>query len=1112
VMSTWSGLRASLIDAFEKGVPVQVVEFPEDSPDLVMAYNVSAHDVDSNSYKSTSLREMVIVANKWQTKTPGGDWAKVQSQLEAIYGSKKRMFVYRMIVAAQTMTEKVLEALEECAVPNSYIYENIFFVGQGADAQKRLSEESRIKCIEMLHDSSQSGQGMSAKVFVEEYCLPIWHAERWVAQKQREFGKLASLPAFQRVCNFLLSSKAKAAILSCMRQGVRLEGISAEQPGIEQCRLLIEDLQKLKTGNSKVASAVTDAEGQEGGGDGSGEGEQAQAATSGAATSSGDCGVAALGSVDADMDEFDPVKEAATRKTDAALQRFNVYASFDEMLKLLPGVILPSQKVLFFVDAPTSKTKIICELVDQVAALSQAVSSSKVRVLIPVGRRLDIVLAVDNTTKINMPKHESYWIQLTPGDTQSSRRKPESMQYLVPAADAKTMSIPVHISALASRAKRGEGTRLRCMCKECPLRPVEELRQMDSNPDAWADVTAEIDEDLKDCIEQEQVEDKEDPLGETLAEETALVPPGAKRDCVMDVWVFARPREFYKMAFDGVLRTEALTHFVYLTTTAHPAALLAASDINAQCHVLFKKVSKHSQAHGQHLLREAVFQEHYDAEKKSQTHTKRVLSAELSFVKVAAPEEQPIRFEEIAADESVSKWRAGYNLCPSTDMLQVEIPKLLSLELEAHSLGTTRAGTTRRLTTFKCLREEDTMCPIRCLIFSTPSAVSEFLNQGGNAALLDGPVVQIGGVLKNDGEGKATYYVIPVGVGRLLTDYRGNRKHANVILQAHPHVGPNDGFLSLKVRTHNFCGVAANTELYCDFGEYHVPGSSEGFGTPAKKFRGALDAYFEARDTSSGPTRSSTAPRVAAGGSKEGSKEGHETKGHETKGHETKGHETKGHETKAKGPEAKGHEAKGPEASTPAPTSQKSAGNETSLGSGAAAAGGDVIGKPLGLLLKVSDSGEMTLLQPEGSKVNKKVPPKTVLMTFTQGRIDEPSAGAPDAGCFEFVFTKPANQIVFQGAVETLGEVIKSNGIDQLYQHSKFAKGVAPSVFVPKKKFVYLPAADERAETALKVAKASSTCTMLWILQAASGKLKPAGVAIVATKQIVVKATSAFKL
>ena len=49
------------------------MEFPEDSPDLVMTYTVSAHDVDSKAYKSTSLREMVVVANKWQKKKVPSD-------------------------------------------------------------------------------------------------------------------------------------------------------------------------------------------------------------------------------------------------------------------------------------------------------------------------------------------------------------------------------------------------------------------------------------------------------------------------------------------------------------------------------------------------------------------------------------------------------------------------------------------------------------------------------------------------------------------------------------------------------------------------------------------------------------------------------------------------------------------------------------------------------------------------------------------------------------------------------------------------------------------------------------------------------------------------------
>ena len=39
------------------GVSVSVVEFATDDPDIVLAYNVLAHDVGSNRYKPTSLKD-----------------------------------------------------------------------------------------------------------------------------------------------------------------------------------------------------------------------------------------------------------------------------------------------------------------------------------------------------------------------------------------------------------------------------------------------------------------------------------------------------------------------------------------------------------------------------------------------------------------------------------------------------------------------------------------------------------------------------------------------------------------------------------------------------------------------------------------------------------------------------------------------------------------------------------------------------------------------------------------------------------------------------------------------------------------------------------------------
>ena len=84
---TWSH---ALVAALTEGVSVSVVQFPEDDPDLVLAYNATAHDVDSNRFQPTSLKDLVDVARRYQARTPGGDWRKVQNALEALYGRSKR--------------------------------------------------------------------------------------------------------------------------------------------------------------------------------------------------------------------------------------------------------------------------------------------------------------------------------------------------------------------------------------------------------------------------------------------------------------------------------------------------------------------------------------------------------------------------------------------------------------------------------------------------------------------------------------------------------------------------------------------------------------------------------------------------------------------------------------------------------------------------------------------------------------------------------------------------------------------------------------------------------------------------------------------------------------
>ena len=64
------GWSPELLAAIAEGVSCQVVAFAE--PEELMAFNVAAHDVDSNTYKPTSIKNLVCVVNAYRDKIPGG--------------------------------------------------------------------------------------------------------------------------------------------------------------------------------------------------------------------------------------------------------------------------------------------------------------------------------------------------------------------------------------------------------------------------------------------------------------------------------------------------------------------------------------------------------------------------------------------------------------------------------------------------------------------------------------------------------------------------------------------------------------------------------------------------------------------------------------------------------------------------------------------------------------------------------------------------------------------------------------------------------------------------------------------------------------------------------
>ena len=127
---------------------------------------------------------------------------------------------------------------------------------------------------------------------------------------------------------------------------------------------------------------------------------------------------------------------------------------------------------------------------------------------------------------------------------------------------------------------------------------------------------------------------------------------------------------------------DAGSNFVYLSSTAHPAAVLAARDFQMQVRAAVEETSVHSMTHGQKLLREAVFEDIRVAEPVSTQHVTRLLEADVRVVSLVAPGVQPVRYDSVPLDQH---WRSGQDVKPAAafgaDFLERVLPRLFASDL-----------------------------------------------------------------------------------------------------------------------------------------------------------------------------------------------------------------------------------------------------------------------------------------------------------------------------------------------------------------------------------------------------------------------------------------------
>ena len=1045
----------ALMSVLTDGLPVTVLEFSDWDEDVSFAWAAGVHDTDSNKFKASSLKDLVDVVHRYQKRVPGGKFKETQDLLEQVYGTSRRMFVYRMVTAAKSMSPAVLALLAKSTIPNSHINENKFFMGSGGDVGKKLTDKGKMAVIEMADSDLLEGKAISKTSFASDYCTPVRHAEVWLATKRRDFGKLAELPMFCRIEAFLFTSRARQAILNCMRSGMRLDGNSDDQPGIDQCRALVKELTLLKTKPSGSESKPSTAAAPEGDALEASSPPAGDALEASSGSGSNEVGTLVIGA----EDEVDPFEEVACAKTDMALTKLSYYESGNALLKTLPTVVMPSHRLVVMIDAPTSKAQIVVKLIDSAAATVKASPCKNWKVVVSVGSRPDLFACVNSKMGQAFPKTWVVNIQLTSGDKQNKRRKPAFLVVAVPPDSLEEM--PYSVPALSARAGKGEKCRFRCMSSTCSFRPQEELDALLVDNNTLESLAADCEMNRDDM---EWAPEDADAIGEADGDDDddIVMPPPevAARSFRVDVWPFAYCKDYYKHIINGICgATVPPNHFVYFTVTAHPAALLAARDANAEVHCVLDRVKVHSKAHGQDLLRESIHDAFYVEEKSRHqpaSSTRRLLSKELFFMTVEADSLQTVMFADVVHDGSTPSWRANLDQAPSSPDLEEAVATLMAKEVEPGAILVKEDGAGGRAAhAGKAFKEGDEIVAARCLLFSSAQNVAEFLNGEGNTVLLEGPLVKIANVQTPDNDTTELFAVL-VGVAMFIRDFRGKKARPNAVLKFSPGKGCNDGVLSFVVATRNACGIAAGGAILADFGESFRPHVVDSVpSAAAKRFRGALDVVFHKQLETATSGEPSEEPEPSNGASGEGA--------------------------------------------------------GAAVGETKPAAVGETMLATTGDYEFILKDGKTLVLRAIGAG-NVRISPKSVLLMLTGGSVDVEANKAVADALHAFKFTKPKDLVVnyTSKTVVTLGEVIKSSGADKMFGHAAFTKGVPPPTFAVKKEMMYHP---KEAEIALTVAaKASQKLTLMWAVTCLGGKISPKGVAIVPSGQITLKSGQDFVL
>ena len=843
------------------GLPLQVFEYAGRPYDRLMHRMLECykHEDSQNALAKTTCGERAATANMYFAKNRQ-DWSLARADMLETMGTTRVSTVDRWISLARDVPDGVMEYIARWRdIPQAFFLQNQYLMGVGEKKRYRLGKEWAKVAFDWRQYTIEDSLLVSTEQFHNVYCLAAKHGESWAYGLLKRYGVTASsFAAYHRGVEWLKTPLGFAQIKRWLASPEL-----KKQPNFADASLnaMVEEMKKVFAGTSKAAGGEAPRQ-SEPVQTNQGAGQSAPASGAGqsapAADEDGDDEASFGMEVDAAARPADPVAARAAQMAEEDLVFVSVYANDgDRFHKDLATTVFPSSKPVVWIQAPTSRAKILTDFVSELDSLP--VTLAPAALYVPLGERIALIATIKATLQTKWPKRSSYIVQVA-GGKQSRRRRATYGVYVPSTEDEEAYQngIPTSISLVGCRASSREGLRERCLDGDCGLRSVTVPDdKLQGAPDSEIPVEdQECGDEAEDWFEVQE----DDDVGEAGAGESAPLPGAGEsapiaRTCKRNLYPYACPIAVDVRVLKEVCLAPARTHLIVYSRTAHPGIVVAGRECGLKVMVLLRGCHQHSVAHGQALLKSLLAQRKLTAAKalleKEGVKVKRGRDQDVQQIEALAESALQLVRVMTVEPKDASKWRGGLNRATPAD-LEDKILKQLNSELEAHKLQLrqdTATGGIVSLCAGKAFREGDVIAPLGGITFDSKERMLAFLDSGEVTMALSSAVVRIDNVYLNDENPPqvGSLFRVLTGVGRYVRHYTsGQKARPNAVLKVSTEEGCNDWLLSLVAHRENKGGIVRGGPILLDYGKWydHDLAVKLSSAPPAKRLRSMLDSFF----------------------------------------------------------------------------------------------------------------------------------------------------------------------------------------------------------------------------------------------------------------------------